>query len=232
MADAIVVQTPEQVGLCRGRFGREPIMIRSLVEEPEEDEAEPEAFLWAAKAAWYKNPLAYVALARAVPEARFRMVPVPSEKDSPELMRELESAAAGLENLDVLPPRPRAELLRLTQRAVAVVNTSDFEGMPNTLLEGWVRGVPALSLAHDPDGVIEREALGGFAHGSQERLAQLARELWTERSRRALLAERCRAYVRREHGVDAIAGQWIEALAIGSDVLRPPRQAAASAVRA
>ena len=45
-------------------------------------------------------------------------------------------------------------------RAVAAVNTSEFEGMPNVLLEAWSRGVPALVLHYDPGGVVRAHRLG------------------------------------------------------------------------
>ncbi|MGZ4203618.1 MAG: hypothetical protein ACXVRH_16335, partial [Thermoleophilaceae bacterium] len=109
---------------------------------------------------------------------------------------------------ELLAARPHAELAPLLDAAVAVVSTSLSEGMPNVFLEGWSRGVPALALAHDPDGVIERERVGGFAGGSEARLAELARELWEGRGERAELATRCRGYVEREHAPGSVADRW------------------------
>jgi glycosyltransferase involved in cell wall biosynthesis len=95
---------------------------------------------------------------------------------------------------------------------VASVNTADFEGMPNVLLEGWARGIPALVLTHDPGGVVSRERLGGFAEGSPARLVELARELWITRADRAALAQRCRRYIETHHSPDRIAAAWMEVL--------------------
>lgn len=217
LADRIVVQTDEQVELCRRHFEREPVVIKSIA-EPAAEPSEPavsEAFLWVGKLASYKNPLAYVELARAVPEACFRLVGVPSEKDSDGLRDEVERAGAGLANLELIPPRPRAELMSLVDRAVAIVSTSDYEGMPNVLLEGWARGVPALVLGHDPDGVIARDGLGGCAGWSSGRLAELAREMWDSRTSRAALARRSREFVARNHEPDTVAARWAEALGLG-----------------
>src|SRR2546423_11999661 len=104
------------------------------------------------------------------------MVAVPEAgREGPELAAALAEAVASLPNLELLAPRPRGRLGPLIDRAVAIVSTSRTEGMPNVFLEGWSRGVPALALAHDPDGVLEREQLGCFAYGSQVRLVGLAR---------------------------------------------------------
>jgi glycosyltransferase involved in cell wall biosynthesis len=219
LASARVVQTDEQLRLCEERFGRPATVIRNPAEPPSGGAAEPEAFLWSARLAPYKRPEAYLELARALPEARFRMVALATNDTERARLSELEAVAGTIPNLELLPPRPRAELLKAVRSAVAVVNTADFEGMSNVLLESWSAGVPGLALTHDPDGVIERERLGGFAHGSQERLVQLARELWEARGNRASLAERCRAYVAREHNPDAVAERWERVLE-----LRPPAE--------
>jgi glycosyltransferase involved in cell wall biosynthesis len=220
LADEIVVQTEEQVRLCHERLGRSPVLIRSIAEPAPPRAGDPEAFLWIGRVAWYKRPLAFLELARSLPEAKFWMVCafdayIPG---GPELMTELERSAAALPNLELLPPRPRRELMGLLDRAVAVVSTSDFEGMPNTFLEGWTRGVPAVALSHDPDGVIERHNLGAFAHGSAKRLVDLARRLWEERRDQADVAARCRQYTLQHHSPETVSARWQEALGIS-----PPR---------
>ena len=200
--------------MCEETFHCEPALIRSIAEPAEQRTREPDAFLWIARLVWYKRPLEYIELARSVPEATFRMVGVrvPLASGEDELVSEVERAAAEVPNVELMPPRPRQELLELVDSAVAIVNTADFEGMPNIFLEGWARGVPALALTHDPDGVIESREVGWFAHGSKERLAELARAAWEQRDDQAAVAERCRAYVHDEHSADAVAARWQDAL--------------------
>jgi glycosyltransferase involved in cell wall biosynthesis len=210
-ADEIVVQTAEQAELCRERLGRRPVVIGSIAEPAAAAVGPGDAFLWVGRAYDNKRPLAFVRLAQAVPEARFRMVAVPSPGQD-EALDELVAAAEGVANLEIVPPSRRAELLPQLERAVAVVNTSDFEGMPNVFLEGWSRGVPALALSFDPDGVIERHRLGGFAHGSESRLAELARDLWNDRDASPELTERCRSYTRDNHDPELVAERWSEVL--------------------
>lgn len=216
LADRIIVQTVEQTRMCKETFGREPALIKSIAEPAGQRTAEPVAFLWIARLVWYKRPLEYVELARAVPEATFKMVGVrvPLASGEDDLIDEVERAAAGVPNLELLPPRPRQELMQLVDTAVAIVNTADFEGMPNIFLEGWSRGVPALALTHDPDGVIESHDVGWFAHGSKERLVELARAAWEHRKDQAAVAERSRAYVHDEHSTDAVAARWRDALGL------------------
>jgi glycosyltransferase involved in cell wall biosynthesis len=216
LANLIVVQTSEQASQCKVRFGRGAIVIKSIAEPATPTASSPDFFLWIGRLVGYKQPQAFLDLAGAVPEARFAMVGLGSGSN-PRLEELLKRKASGLPNLDLLPARPRAELLPLYDHAVAVVNTAQWEGMPNTFLEGWARGVPALALAHDPDGLIVSRGLGSFAAGSAQRLAASAREMWTSRHDRAELRRRCLAYVREEHDVERVIDGWIRALALRSE---------------
>lgn len=213
LASEIVVQTPEQVSMCRERFGRKPVLITSVAATARPSTASRDAFLWVGRSAHYKRPEDFLRLAEALPEASFRMIVVPSDEQSAE-GSDLRERAAALGNVEWVDPRPHDELLALMESAVAVVNTSDYEGMPNTFLEGWARGVPALSLRHDPDGVIERERLGAFAGGDFGRFVAAARDLWDGRDEPGPTGERCRAYIAANHDADVVLAQWEDALGL------------------
>lgn len=213
LADRIVVQNDEQRRLCERRFGRNALVIKSIAQAAPARDHEPEAFLWAGRIVWYKRPLVFIELARSVPEATFWMVAVPEPgEDRQRLLDQVKRSARDVPNLELLSPRPRGELMALVERSVASVNTADFEGLSNAFLEGWARGVPALALTHDPDGLIERFGLGGFAGGSADKLAALARETWASRHAQQAVAQRCRRYVADEHSAETIYTQWLDAL--------------------
>jgi glycosyltransferase involved in cell wall biosynthesis len=213
----VVVQSRQQVDLAHKVFPN----VKRVVQIPsfaETDAAarqpvqEGEAFLWSGRVVEYKEPLKYVALARAAPEARFWMLGVMDPGVSVELAEQLRAAVAQTPNLELLEPRPHSEAMELVRRSVAVVNTSRFEGMPNTFLEAWAVGVPVLSLSFDADGIIREHGLGNVAGGSWQRFLTAARELWAARGEREVVAERVKAYVRAEHGVPVVTQRWTQLL--------------------
>jgi glycosyltransferase involved in cell wall biosynthesis len=213
LADAVVVQSNDQAVLAEQAFRslRRLVHIRSFAEatgRPFSDNGQrPDSFLWFSRVAPYKQPMLYVDLARAVPDARFLMIPVPDDPRFPEFAA-IRAAAPTVPNLELLDPVPRERLLGLIARAAAVVNTSSYEGMPNAFLEAWAHGVPVLTLQFDPDAVVARNGLGISAGGSWERFVEGARRLWEGRGRREELAGRVRTYVATVHSIEAVGTLW------------------------
>jgi glycosyltransferase involved in cell wall biosynthesis len=215
LAHEIVVQTEEQQRLCQAAFNRSAVVIKSIKALGPPQQVAPEAFLWVGRLVAYKRPLDYIALARGLPEAKFWMVGVPApHRDADRLVIEaVQAQSREVPNLELLPPCDHDEIENLMGRAVASVNTSELEGMPNVLLEGWSRGVPALVMTHDPGGVVQEYGLGGFANGSWQRFLDLARDQWDTRHERGALSSRCRMYVRKHHSPDFVVARWVQVLA-------------------
>jgi glycosyltransferase involved in cell wall biosynthesis len=209
-ADRVVVQTSQQERLAAAVLPEiEPLVIPSFSQPAEPSTAEPEYFLWVNRLVEYKEPERMLELATAVPEASFRMVISPTSETPQWLEERVRRAGEELPNLEVLDSRPRAQLLEEVSRAAAVVTTSRAEGMPNTFLEAWARGIPVLSLSVDPDARIADNDSGIVAGGSMERLAAGARTLWEDRDLRRRMGARGREFVRSTHSPDAVADRWV-----------------------
>lgn len=212
-ARRLVVQTQRQAELAQEAFpSLDPIVIPSFAEPAEQASAEPEYFLWSDRLTEYKRPEKYVELAAALPDAHFRMVVLETTETSTELRDRIQAAAQSLPNLEVMPRRPRTEALAEMAKAIAIVKTSEVEGMPNTFLEAWARGVPVLSLSVDPDDRIAERGTGLLAEGSMERLIAGARQLQADPEMRATLGASGREFVRAHHSLDAVANRWAELL--------------------
>jgi hypothetical protein len=200
MTDAVVVQTDEQIGLARERFRNivPPQQISSFAELGPAPDGPGEAFLWVSRCVDYKRPMLYLDRAVAVPEARFQMIPIDSEDEGysfDERLAEIRRRAEALPNVELLAQRPHAELQEVVSRAIAIVNTSEYEGVPNTWLEGWARGIPALTFSFDPDERIARNGI--------------ARRLWERRADRGGLTPAAHDYARTVHG-DVVADAWAD----------------------
>jgi len=203
------------VSLARQSFRgkREIVHIPSFCETADEsdgDGAERGSLLWIGRVTAEKAPRRYVDLARALPDGRFTMVTI--GPDASREHPELQEAARGVPNLELSENVPYPQLMEMISGAVAVVNTSTVEGLPNVFLEAWARGVPVLTLECDPDGVIERRELGIAASGSWDRFIAGARELLDGRFPRAELSRRTRAFIEEVHSIDAGAARWADVI--------------------
>lgn len=213
-AAAIVVQSQRQAGRAVALFGGVDVQeIPSFVELAPPSRAPGSFFLWAGRLVDYKRPEAFLALARALPEARFVMVGTISVGETAaDAVAALRREAAGLPNVELRDWLPHDALMELVDRSVAVVNTSRTEGMPNVWLEGWARGVPALSLEFDPDGRIAREGLGIVAEAQMDALVAGASRLWEQRADRGGYGEVVRRYVEGTHSPTSVGARWAEVL--------------------
>jgi glycosyltransferase involved in cell wall biosynthesis len=210
-ADHIVAQTGHQLELAQQTFPQVPAThIPSFALPAETWNATPDAFLWADRLVDYKRPELFLDLAEALPEARFRMILVTTAETAwyPELEERVRRRAGELANVELLETQPRPQLLDYISRAIAVVKTSEVEGMPNTFLEAWARGVPVLSFSVDPDQRIADNEIGVVAGGSLERFVQGARDLSGDPGLRDELSRRARAFIEEVHSPPAVARRW------------------------
>jgi glycosyltransferase involved in cell wall biosynthesis len=209
-AAEIVVQTEDQVALCRQAFGRDPVLIKSIAELGPIHSGPGQDILWISRLSSYKHPEIFVRIARALPEVPFTMVGIsdPAWPAGDDVLRE----ARRLSNVEVIRGLPRVAALDRIGRAAAVVSTSTAEGMPNIFLEAWGRGVPAVSLHSDPVGGLAERGLGYHCGGSVEHLVSRVQELWSARDERRHLTA-CRNFVLTEHAREKALDQWAELLA-------------------
>jgi len=145
--DRIVVQNPHQLQSCRAHYGREPLLIPSCYVLPEQ--AKPGAgdrILWCATVHRQKQPDLFLELARRLPHRRFVMVGGPSGDDANNAFYErVRAEAQSLPNVEFQGFLPLAQVEPWFDRAHVFLNTSAYEGMPNTFMQAWSRGIPTVA---------------------------------------------------------------------------------------
>jgi glycosyltransferase involved in cell wall biosynthesis len=107
-----------------------------------------------------------------------------------------------------------AQVNQLLAGAHVFVNTSLHEGFPNTFIQAWMREVAVVSLAVDPDGVLQNSGVGLLA-GNEAGLAPALRRLIEEPQTLAEVAKRGRKHADAQHSMQnsRLLVQMLEALA-------------------
>lgn len=206
--DDVVLQNEAQRATLARNYGRDGVLIPSCFEPPPGARADRSGYvLWAATMRPSKRPEMLLEIARRLPRHRFVLIGGPDEgRRAEEYMRSVAEAAARLPNVEVKGFIPFAEADRWFNGARLLVNTSLYEGFPNTFLQAWSRGVPTVAFV-DTGSLHEGAPVYDVARDVSDmsaRIERLMRDdiLWHEASRRA--AE----HFRDRHSIDAVLDRY------------------------
>lgn len=206
--DAIVAQNEFQRASCLGTYGREAVLISSCYEAPQRTNPAqfPGLVLWVGMLHENKRPELFLEIAARLPHLRFVLIGGP-RLGARAFYERIRAQAARVPNLELTGFVPLAEVEPWFDRARVLVNTSEYEGTPNTFLQAWARGVPTVATVNvGPSSVFTQI---GEAVNQIERLCA-DRAYWRERS-----AE-CRAWFESHHSSQSVLAQYeqlFEALA-------------------
>lgn len=102
------------------------------------------------------------------------------------------------------------------RRADLFLLSSDFEGLPNALIEAQGLGLPAVATAcrYGPDEIVDDGATGRIVPpGDARALAAATVELLADRERLAAMGEAARRRAGERYGLEAATAAWAELLA-------------------
>jgi glycosyltransferase involved in cell wall biosynthesis len=203
-ADLIVTQTQIQTELLKKRFGRTSATVFSPIElTPTEKigSSLPEGrcvALWIGKSNRIKRPEILLDLAYLFSDIPFVMV---LNRSDPKIHAEVLRRKP--ENLRILERVDYRNVETLFAQAFVLINTSVFEGFPNTFLQAGKYGVPVLSLQIDPDGFIERHRCGIVAKGDSIGLIDGLKRIKTHPDLWQNYSRNIRSYVFNCHELNA-----------------------------
>jgi glycosyltransferase involved in cell wall biosynthesis len=219
-ADAVLAQTEKQADLLFLNYGVQAKVAGMFSDLPEQVKPFRERsvdLLWLANMRSMKRPEWFIDMVRQAPEFNCAMAGGAHPDELP-LYQRVSAAAAGLSNLRFHGQVRFGATRALFADARVFVNTSSFEGFPNTYLQAWANGVPVIA-TFDPDGIIAARGLG-IAVATTADAVQAARGLLASPSAWAACSARCRAYASARLSPDTVSQPYLAALL-------PPRGGAA-----
>jgi hypothetical protein len=204
-ASHVIVQSERQGKLLEKRFGRTADLVvrnfqplpQSLLVKP----AGPMQVFWVANLKDFKRPALFVDLAESFAgrdDIAFIMAGrPPTQRRFAPLMARIPKVA----NLKYLGELPIDKVNEMMNQASVHVNTSSFEGFPNTFLQAWARGAVVTSLAVDPDAEGMENRSIGYCAGSMTRLHDIIDHLSHAPAQLQAVAKRAFAFVHEQHGL-------------------------------
>jgi glycosyltransferase involved in cell wall biosynthesis len=205
-ADAVVVQSETQQRVLRDTLGLTPFLIRNPIDL--RSHIDPRAplpvqlpggqfALWVGRGDTFsKRADLCLDLARQCPHIPFLLI---MNRQNASVDKLLRAQAPG--NVTIAESVPFAQIEACYRRAVALVNTSEVEGFPNSFLQAGKYGVPVLSLQVDPDGMLGRHHCGWQFKGNLSAMARQLGIVWQGGPIVRRKGAALRRYVQQHHGL-------------------------------
>jgi glycosyltransferase involved in cell wall biosynthesis len=204
-SDHVVGQTEHQNRLLKQHYDREcDLVIRNFHPLPQEEicKSTPICVVWIANLKRLKQPELFLRLAHEFRDRKrdvqFVLI---GRQAAGRWQMELDGLMKGLENLCYFGALPQDEVNSILAQSHLLVNTSLYEGFPNTFIQAWMRRVPVVSLNVDPDGVLVRENIG-FRSGTFEQMVRDVRRLLHDALLREEMGVRAQSYALENHTIE------------------------------
>ncbi len=199
----IVAQKKSQADDLQQYYARDiSAIVANFQPMPEfikDHQAQPH-IVWIANHKKQKNPEVFIDLAEklsATLNARFSMVGRPSPTT---WGASVEKRARQSTSIEFIGELSQNDLNKLLESAHLMINTSDYEGFPNTFIQSWMREVPVVSLYVDPDNVLTKNGVG-ILSGNVKQLYIDTHELIENSEKRILMAATARDYAGKHHSL-------------------------------
>lgn len=210
LADKVTAQSEHQKRLLNENFGIGSIVIKNGMSIPGSlpEKELPLMVLWLASLKRWKQAEIYIEAARQCQDldCKFILAGRPLDKA---YLEELLEQMKDLPNIEYVGGVSFEESNQLIGRASVFVNTSKYEGFPNTFIQAWMRETPTVSLNVDPDDVIKKNRLG-FHSRSFEQMVKDVRFLIENKRIRQEMGRNARKCAIREHDIRKIVPEYIE----------------------
>ncbi len=209
LSNAICLQNHYQLKMLKKNYNKNGKIIKNHIKINDVDlakKSESPTVLWVGSMAEVKQPWLVVELAKMMPSVKFQMIG--GYQDDPTLYNDMKRQSEELENFEFLGVVPFEEIDYYFNKAWILVNTSMFEGFPNSFLQAWMNHMPVVSINANPDETITNYKLGFYSRN----LKQLKEDLSILLNNKDLIKEmgiNGRKYVENNHDINNILPEYI-----------------------
>ena len=205
-ADFLFSQSRDQQILLKNNMGYDSIVVPNGFFIPEKSKRDSKKhILWVGRAVPLKRPLLFMELSRRFPQYKFVMI-MPSTGQN--TSHSFKSMIA--ESLDSMKDCPNFvykdyvafnEIQKYFDEAKLFVNTSEYEGFPNTFVQACLGAAPIASLSVNPDGFIDRYDLGRFFNDDFDAMAEFIKNMDSNKETMQSYSDNAYRYVADNHNI-------------------------------
>ena len=157
-----------------------------------------------------KNLPALLEIIKKTPNIEFQIAGTFS-RSCPDNIRKVVDDITKCKNAKPVGYLGRNEIMPFLEEALALLNTSLYEGFSNTFLESFAAGTPVITNSIDPDNILTDNQIGIVAKDYGE-IPRIIKELIKKQNYNKM-ALKCRDYVLKNHEIKNIAEKFMNSVA-------------------
>ena len=208
-ADVVTVQSKkQQIWVQKYHYIKAVLLKNAFPVKPFQNQ-EKKFVLWVSRFAPMKNPELFLKLAQEIPEEKFVMI-CPYNPSDYKKWKVLKNKAQNISNLTFIEKVPFAEIQAYFNQAKLFVNTSDYEGFPNTFLQAAQAQTPIISLSVNPDNFIDEYNCGIFCYNDFKQLVEQTKKLLQNPDEINLKGKNAYRYLKENHDINKIGKRFEE----------------------
>jgi len=223
-----ITQSQSQASELKANFGYDAVVIPSIASTlkgagsddftKKVDLNSTRLVLWCGNSGPHKRHEIALNLARMMPDVSFIMAMGIADVTR---YKKAEEAAGSIPNLKFLGSVPPRQMEDWFFKSALYINTSTFEGFPNTYIQSWQAGIPVVSLNIDPDDILSKNQMGVVLdkqisgidpwdfYSLAASLVPVVSRLLDNTELRISMGERAQKYVRQFHQ-ESVVGHTLE----------------------
>lgn len=165
--------------------------------------------LWVARSEKLKRPDLFVQLSKLLPKEKFLMICPKANSNSIDLDK-FKKDIQGINNLKLINFIPLLKINKYFNQAKIFINTSNYEGFPNTFVQAMANGVPIVSLNVNPDNFLKNYKCGFCVKGDFELMKKRVQELLSNKKLYSQMSKNAYNYAKQNHDLKKIIKQYKE----------------------
>lgn len=210
--DCVIAQTSQQSDILAERFSAESRIIPNGYPATNQylQFEDRNKVLWIGRLdKKQKRPHLFLNIVDSLPGCQFCMIALPGTDVS--YNHKIRTRAKSLDNLSYIENVPPDKVHQHYKSAIVCVNTSAYEGFPNTFLESWRYGTPVAGLSIDPGKYLDRKGLG-YCSGNITILQDMINKITSSQKYWEYISKYSIDYFERNYTLARTANKYIELL--------------------
>jgi len=204
----LIVQNTFQLKNIPGKLLNKTSQLNSAYTIPAKPDIalEKKNILWVSRLEPWKGPEKFISLALKFPEIKFTMI-APVFHREEEFGENLITAIEKIKNIKHIDFVHYKAINKYFKDSLLFVNTSDYEGFPNTFIQAAMNGTPILSFNVNPNNMLNENEIGFFCENNIDTAANFINKLISSDKMQKKLSNNAYKYALLNHDISVVIKQ-------------------------